>query len=176
MGKRKIIGEQMVKKKHKKQKQVGTLITIGLGLGALICILLLWQLFGKGTSHIVGKDTNMGQNALSTQLTTTTRASTSTTLQTQETTQKKTMQTETTVVATIDGAETRTTNRHLTRLDAVGNSGLEFDTLDEATDYAEKMVNNPKSLAKLQRSGYSGYAIRSVRWTNNTVTYTIDWR
>ncbi|MBF0780696.1 MULTISPECIES: hypothetical protein [unclassified Granulicatella] len=155
----------MAKRKHKKSRS-GSIIAIGLVVLAIISVVVLIKTFLEGSSHIISTDDSSNKGLI--QQSKTVSETTTTSRETTRTTRKSTteMTTET---------STSQSNRERYRLEEIGNSKLEFGTLDEAHDFAEKIVNNPKTLAELQQRGYSGYSIRAVRWSDNTVTYTIEW-
>lgn len=152
----------MAKRKHQKRR-VGSCIALSLVVVAIISVVILSKIFLDGSDHIVSTPDNQKNGLLKQQVTTIE----TTTTQTTQMSHQETTTTETTM--------RKASSPQRQRLEEIGNSKKEFETLDEASDFAEKVVNDPKSLAELQRQGYGGYVIRAVRWSDNTVTYTIDW-
>lgn len=85
---------------------------------------------------------------------------------TQRQTQPRPVETTTTTRQTTRQT-TQTTTTRKTRITPLGNSGMEFATMEEAEDWAD---NHPK-----YKNGESGYYVFTIFYSDYSQTYSVSW-
>ncbi|NEW63247.1 hypothetical protein GMA11_07545 [Granulicatella sp. zg-ZJ] len=159
------------RKAHKKISPIQIIVTVGLLSIIPIAIILFFTLVNDASRN--NQVNKLENGALSRQVMTTQSQQTKGTYVTTQTRQETTQQTTEKTSETTEAKKEKSTAH---RLDDLGNSGLEFDTLDEAYSYGADVLNNPEKLKMLQDKKYSGYQVMSVRWSDGAITYTIEWK